>query len=111
METKETVEEAAERIYPKECDSSNNCGCNWCTEMKQKRRGFIDGVNWQAEQLFKDDAIQTLEKGIALLLKKQETMYTEEKVLSILESLIEHPTKPGYKRRDILKFIEQFKKK
>jgi hypothetical protein len=38
-------------------------------------------------------------------------MYSEEDVINILESLVEHPTKPGYKRRDIMKFIEQFKKK
>jgi hypothetical protein len=42
---------------------------------------------------------------------QQERSYSEEEVLKILESLVEHPTKPGYKRRDIVKFIEQFKKK
>jgi hypothetical protein len=35
-------------------------------------------ADWQAKQLFKDDAIQTLEKGLGLLLKKQQTMYIEE---------------------------------
>ena len=41
----------------------------------------------------------------------QERMYSEEEVITLLESLVEHPTKPGYKRKDILKVIEQFKKK
>jgi hypothetical protein len=48
---------------------------------------FIEGAKWQAEQLFKDDAIQTLEKALGLLLKKQERMYSEEEVLSIILKL------------------------
>ena len=35
-------------------------------------------ADWQAKQLFKDDAIQTLEKGLGLLLKNQQKMYSEE---------------------------------
>ena len=49
---------------------------------------FIEGAKWQ-----------------------QERMYSEEEVITLLESLVEHPTKPGYKRKDILKVIEQFKRK
>ena len=43
--------------------------------------------------------------------EQDKNKYSEEEVLKILESLVEHPTKPGYKRRDIVKFIEQFKNK
>ena len=39
------------------------------------------GAKWQAEQLFKDDAIKTLENGMAFLLKKVEKMYNEEDML------------------------------
>jgi hypothetical protein len=46
---------------------------------------FISGAKWQAEQLFKDDVIQTLEKCIAFLLKKQEKSYTEEEFLQFSE--------------------------
>ena len=45
---------------------------------------FTEGAKWQAEQLFKDDVIQTLEKGLAFLLKKQEKMYSEGEVEDIL---------------------------
>jgi hypothetical protein len=44
-------------------------------------------------------------------IEEKNTSYSKEEVLSILESLVEHPTKPGYKRRNIVKFIEQFKTK
>ena len=47
-------------------------------------KGLEDGAKWQSEQLFKDDAIQTLEKCLALLLKKQEKMYSEEEVLEMI---------------------------
>jgi hypothetical protein len=57
-------------------------------EFKTAKQVLIGFANWQAER-----------------------MYSEEEVIKILESLVEHPTKPGYKRRDIVKFIEQFKKK
>jgi DNA-binding transcriptional regulator YhcF (GntR family) len=50
-------------------------------------------------------------REIAKIKPKQERMYSEEEVITLLESLVEHPTKPGYKRKDILKVIEQFKKK
>lgn len=44
-------------------------------------------------------------------MEEQQQGYSEEDIINLLESLVEHPTKPGYKRRDILKVIEQFKKK
>lgn len=39
------------------------------------------------------------------------TVYSKEQVITILESFVEHPTKPGYKRKDILNFIKEFKNK
>jgi hypothetical protein len=52
----------------------------WSDEVKSYTKYDVlkFGAKWQAEQLYKDDAIQTLEKGLALLLKKQERMYSEE---------------------------------
>lgn len=47
-----------------------------------------EGANWQAER-----------------------MYSHAEVLAILEQFIEHPTKPGYKRSDVVAFIKQFKEK
>lgn len=37
------VEELAKIEYPKLCDASNNCDCNWCVEMKTNRRAFVKG--------------------------------------------------------------------
>jgi hypothetical protein len=48
------------------------------------RDASLEIAKWQAEQLYKDDVIQTLEKGLALLLKKQERMYTPEEVIEIV---------------------------
>ena len=50
-------------------------------------QGVREGVKWQAEQLYKDDVIQTLEKGLAVLLKRQERMYSEEEVIQFVEWL------------------------
>ena len=72
----ETLEEAAYR-YENSFNESDG------TESVD----FIEGAKWQAEQLFKDDAIQTLEKALRLLLKNQERMYSEEEVLSIILKL------------------------
>jgi hypothetical protein len=85
---KETLEEVAERLYPTTIDSFTDNGFDLS---ERERLIFINGAKWQQEQ--------------------DKKLYSEEEVLKILESLIEHPTKPGYKRRDIVKFIEQFKKK
>jgi hypothetical protein len=49
---------------------------------------FEEGAKWQAER-----------------------MYSHTEVLAILEQFIEHPTKPGYKRSDVVAFIKQFKEK
>jgi len=99
----ETLEEAAERFVEAK---------QFRTEEKDKSRRycFIQGAKWQQEfdaRKFSSDMLDTLVKEIK---GQQEKSYSEEDVINILESLVEHPTKPGYKRRDIIKFIEQFKK-
>ena len=75
----ETLEEAAEKYENsfKESDGTESVD-------------FIEGAKWQAEQLFKDDAIQTLEKSLALLLKKQERMYSEEEVMDMFDKFSMH---------------------
>ena len=77
-------------------------------------------ADWQAKQLFKDDAIQTLEKGLGLLLKKQQTMYSEEDMMKAVrfgelyksensKSLFE---KKGTTPTEVLKkWFKQFKNK
>lgn len=39
-----------------------------------------------------------------------ETLYSKDDVIKILEKFIEHLTKPGYKRNDVVKFIKELKK-
>jgi hypothetical protein len=75
----ETLEEAAERYVKSTADND-----------PVRILSFIQGAKWQAEQLFKDDAIQTLEKGLALLLKKQERMYSEEEVMDMFDKFSMH---------------------
>jgi hypothetical protein len=74
----ETLEKAAKNAYKKHSVKDDVLSLD---EQIQRSGGFIvgfkEGANWQAEQLYKDDVIQTLEKGIALLLKKQEKMYSD----------------------------------
>jgi hypothetical protein len=82
MNKQETLEEVAERIAHNFEEPSFKAGVVY---------GIIEGAKWQQEQ--------------------DKNKYSEEEVLKILKSLVEHPTKPGYKRRDIVKFIEQFKNK
>ena len=86
MKNKETLEKAAENYN----DDFQIKGGSKAPHIKNVHimNHFIAGAKWQAER-----------------------MYSEEEVITLLESLVEHPTKPGYKRKDILKVIEQFKKK
>jgi hypothetical protein len=74
----ETLEEAAQKYQ-----SSFEEGATGTESID-----FIAGAKWQAEQLFKDDAIQTLEKGLALLLKKQERMYSEGEVFELITNCL-----------------------
>lgn len=45
-----------------------------------------------------------------ILPKMFENLHSKDDVIKILEKFIEHPTKPGYKRSDVVKFIKEFKK-
>jgi hypothetical protein len=78
----ETLEEAAEKYSEGKSSSS--------VFQEAHKRDFIAGAKWQAEQLYKDDAIQTLEKGLALLLKKQERMYSEEEIMEMFHKFSMH---------------------
>jgi hypothetical protein len=100
MKNKETPEEAAERLW----NTSGNVGI-------VSKNSFIKGAKWQAEQFFKDEAIQTLEKGIELLLKKQERMYSEEEVISLLNDFAQHLIFNKNSSLNIIEWFEQFKKK
>lgn len=81
---KETLEEVANRLATMIHSRSTDA---WYLY----KDGIIKGIEWQAEQFFKDDAIQTLEKGIELLLKKQERMYSEEELIRIIKSYQNKP--------------------
>ena len=84
----ETIEEAAENYgwRIKRNTFSNAVKANELAE--SAKQDFLTGAKWQSKQLFKDDVIQTLEKGIALLLKKQEQMYSEEELKKVLTEVI-----------------------
>jgi hypothetical protein len=104
----ETLEEAAEKY----ADFSNDYvpAAFGGKFNETTKRDFIAGAKWQAEKLFKDDAIKTLEAGISLLLKKQEKMYSEEEVLTLLNAF---SNRNGIVEDEQLtkKWFEQFKKK
>ena len=78
----ETLEEDELKIILKEATNQTTCA--------SERMGFILGAKWQAEQLSTDDAIQTLKKGIALLLKRQEKMFSKEEVMEMFHKLSMH---------------------
>lgn len=70
------------------------------------KQDFIAGAKWQAEQLLKDEVIQTLEKGLELLLKKQQNMYSEEEVKHIISEALQS----ALVTVDLEKWFEQFNK-
>ena len=104
---KDTLEEAAEKYANEWEEIHPTLDPEDMTPIEVSKIDFIAGAKWQADQLFKDDAIQTLEKGLALLLKKQERMYSEEEVLNIILKF--NDDKPG--GFDASGWFEQFKKK
>jgi hypothetical protein len=57
---KESLEEVANRTYPKQCDASNNCDCNWCIEMLHSRKAFIEGANWQQKRMFSEEEVRAI---------------------------------------------------
>lgn len=106
----ETLEDAAERILEENYAYNDDSGDRvyYDTQVKQC---IIEGAKWQAEQFFKDDVIQTLEKGIAILLKKQEKMYNEEEVYELLCSMPNFYKMSIPQQNEAIKeWFEQFKK-
>jgi hypothetical protein len=99
---KKSLEEAA-RVYE---NSFNDASGTESTD-------FIEGAKWQAEQLFKDDAIQTLNAGMSLLLKKIEKMYSQEEVSDLIEDWTKMASglNMNFPRRKFNNWFEQFKKK
>jgi hypothetical protein len=101
----ETLEEAAERILlGEDLDLSDY-------DKRHILKAMVNIAKWQSEQLFKDDAIQTLEKGLELLLKKQQTMYSEEEVLEFANWCRIQDNKHPNRVITIQQLFEQFKKK
>jgi hypothetical protein len=51
MENKETIEDAAERLYPNGCDGTDRSA-------EIYRRIFIDGAKWQAERMYSEEDME-----------------------------------------------------
>jgi hypothetical protein len=82
---KETLEEAALRLYPKIITDPYNPSEDL---LEEERNIFIIGGKWQAER-----------------------MYSEEEVLDLLAGFIDSRGKDFVPFKDIQKWLEQFKKK
>lgn len=76
----ETLEEAATKYLHSVADGKRYTG--------YADEDFINGAKWQADKVFNDDAIQTLEKALAILLKRQESMYSEKEVELIANEMV-----------------------
>ena len=74
---------------------------------------IIAGAKWQSKQLFENETIQTLEKCIELLLKKQEKTYSEEEVLELLNKREDYINSEDdiFNYKSNKEWFEQFKKK
>jgi hypothetical protein len=104
----ETLEQAAETCVLSNSDMRATHSMGEFAEFT-----FKEGAKWHAEQLSKDEAIQTLEKGLALLLKKTEGMYSEEEVRRISLDFFYHwyNAKGSNTEQGFDKWFQQFKKK
>ncbi len=72
---------------------------------------FIQGAKWQAEQLYKDDTIKTLEMGMSFLLQKIDKMYIDEEVLEIIKGYdIYQWDESSFNGKDTLTLEEWFNK-
>jgi hypothetical protein len=68
MNNKETIEEAAERLYPDGCDGTNRSA-------EIYRRIFIDGAKLQAERMYsEEDMMFAYEQGARLALISQSSL-------------------------------------
>jgi len=74
---------------------------------------IIAGAKWQSKQLFENETIQTLEKCIELLLKKQEKTYSEEEVLELLNKREDYINSEDdiFNYKSNKEWFKQFKKK
>ena len=74
---------------------------------------IIAGAKWQTKQLCENETIQTLEKCIELLLKKQEKTYSEEEVLELLNKREDYINSEDdiFNYKSNKEWFEQFKKK
>jgi hypothetical protein len=91
----ETLEEAAEKLYPIHIKSIIDKFDDGVTNVVGKedinedcRESFIEGAKWQAER-----------------------MYSEEEVLELLHKRMRHTLGEDYREETTLKWFEQFKKK
>ena len=104
----ETLEEAATNYLHSVADGKRYTG--------YADEDFINGAKWQADKVFYDDAIQTLEKALAILLKRQESMYSEKEVELIANEMvnwaIDNVGNPNpHSGRKFDEVISKFKKK
>ena len=109
LPNQETLEEAAERIAKEHCNNRVNPN----TTEFQVQQFIIKGAKWQSKQLFENETIQTLEKCIELLLKKQEKTYSEEEVLELLNKREDYINSEDdiFNYKSNKEWFEQFKKK
>jgi hypothetical protein len=111
----ETLEEAAERLYPFALDGIGNIEVD-------KKNHFINGAKWQAERMglmeielrHTKTLLASCEKALEDRDKQAERMYSEEEVLTILKSHKEFIVKElkglsSFKNEKV--WFEQFKKK
>ncbi len=81
---KVNIDLLAKERYPQECGASENCDCNWCFEMRIKRRVFvevykeqqiiIDQMKGQVERLTETLRLQeALNKRLNEKIKAEET--------------------------------------
>lgn len=106
MNDKETLEEAAMKMYPIKTDPSG-----YDINMFS-RYGFYNGAKWQAERMYSEEELQQkidahleVAKDLWLsIIKEQKRMYSEEEVYNLLYKLL--PDK-----QELEEWFEQFKKK
>ena len=83
----ETLEEAAERLYPISKGGSMWMPSAHDCNQANKQEGFIEGAKWQAER-----------------------MYSEEEVLELLHSRMRYTLGEDYKEVTTIDWFKQFKK-
>jgi hypothetical protein len=79
--------------------------------LSEPKQETLEEAFYRIQEIKKNLDYSSFYLGAKLQQGQDKNKYSEEEVIDILESLVQHPTKPGYKRRDIMQFIEEFKKK